>query len=75
VPQSDNAGADSPSKRALLQYFRGHVDLLNAVALLRVRQMKKDESFFMSVLLSGGTIRAQSCCTARKYAAARSGQI
>lgn len=43
-----------------LQYFRGHVDLLNAVALLRVRQMKKDESFFMSVLLDGGTIRAQS---------------
>ena len=43
-----------------LQYFRGHVDLLNAVALLRVRQMKKDEAFFMSVLLDGGTIRAQS---------------
>ncbi len=30
------------------------------VALLRVRQMKKDEAFFMSVLLDGGTIRAQS---------------
>ena len=50
-------GTHSP---VTLQYFRGHVDLLNAVALLRVRQMKKDESFFMSVLLSGGTIRAQS---------------
>lgn len=50
-------GTHSP---VTLQYFRGHVDLLNAVALLRVRQMKKDESFFMSVLLDGGTIRAQS---------------
>lgn len=50
-------GTHSP---VTLQYFRGHVDLLNAVALLRVRQMKKDEAFFMSVLLSGGTIRAQS---------------
>ena len=50
-------GTHSP---VTLQYFRGHVDLLNAVALLRVRQMKKDEAFFMSVLLDGGTIRAQS---------------
>ena len=50
-------GTHSP---VTLQYFRGHVDLLNAVALLRVRQMKKDETFFMSVLLDGGTIRAQS---------------
>lgn len=50
-------GTHSP---VTLQYFRGHVDLLNAVALLRVRQMKKDESFFMSVLLDGGMIRAQS---------------
>ena len=50
-------GTHSP---VTLQYFRGHVDLLNAVALLRVRQMKNDEAFFMSVLLDGGTIRAQS---------------
>ena len=50
-------GTHSP---VTLQYFRGHVDLLNAVALLRVRQMKEDEAFFMSVLLDGGTIRAQS---------------
>lgn len=50
-------GTHSP---VTLQYFRGHVDLLYAVALLRVRQMKKDEAFFMSVLLDGGTIRAQS---------------
>ena len=43
-----------------MQYFRGRIDLLNAVTLLRVRQMKKDVSFFMNVLLDGGSIRAQS---------------
>lgn len=50
-------GTHSP---VTLQYFRGRIDLLNAVALLRVRQMKKDEAFFMNVLLDGGSIRAQS---------------
>ena len=39
-----------------VNYFRARVDLLNALTMLRVRHMKRDERFFRDVLLDGGTV-------------------
>lgn len=39
-----------------LAYFRMRADILNAVALLRIRRMGREEDLFRSVLLQGGTI-------------------
>lgn len=44
---------------AALSYFRGRVDQINALTLLRVRQMKRDEAFFASVAIDGGTVSAE----------------
>ena len=37
-------------------YFARRADLQNAITLLRLRRMGKDESFFMQVILPGGTL-------------------
>lgn len=37
-------------------YFQARADLLNAITLLRVRRMGRDEAFFESVRLPGGVI-------------------
>ncbi len=38
------------------EYFRARADLLNAITLLRVRKMRRDAAFFLSILLPGGKI-------------------
>lgn len=50
------ASLEKTKCRTAVAYFQARVDLLNALAMLRSRQMKKDTAFFMQVLLAGGTI-------------------
>lgn len=50
------ASLEKTKCRTAVTYFQARVDLLNALAMLRSRQMKKDTAFFMHVLLEGGTI-------------------
>lgn len=42
--------------RSAKAYFRARADVLNGVALLRARQMRRDADFFAETLLPGGTI-------------------
>ena len=49
---------------AALNYFRGRVDLLNAITLLRLRRMGRDEQFLDKVLLPGGAIGTDAWHTA-----------
>lgn len=49
---------------AAAAYFRGRVDLLNAITLLRLQRMGRDENFLDRVLLPGGTITEAAWHTA-----------
>lgn len=43
--------------KTAVTYFTSRVDMLNAMTLLRARQMRRDVDFFVSVLLPGGAIQ------------------